>query len=117
MSLSDAQHIDTVRDFCFVERFSPNGDPRTITPPISNLRSRRRGYMGRTANGWFKLIRHLRDSGLEDDEIYQLYNTQVPSIAGEVDTSELTNLMGMPAYVADYTAMVTAMEALLATEP
>ena len=116
-TLSDAQHIDTVRDFCFVERFSPNGDPRTITPPISNLRSRRRGYMGRTANGWFKLIRHLRDSGLEEDELYQLYDTQVPSLAGEVDTSELTDLMGIPAYVADYTAMVTAMEALLATEP
>ena len=113
---SDQQHIDSVRDFCFMERFSPNGDPTSITPPIFNQNSRRRGYLTRTPNGWFKLIRRLNDQGVEQDEFYQLYNTAVPSIAGEVDPHELNDLMGQGNVMGDYAQVVSELEALLATE-
>jgi len=115
--VTDEQHILNERSFSFMERFSPNGDPRTIVPPVLNENSRRRGYIGRTAQGWFKLVRHLRDSGLEEDGFFHLYSGTVPSIASEVDPNELVDLVAVPAYAADYAQIKLEMEALLATEP
>lgn len=114
---TDEEHIDEVRDFCFVERFSPNGDPTQIAPPIDNLNSRRRGMMARTANGWFKIIRRLGDSGLEEDEFYQLYSGTVPSSASAVDPHELTDIFGDPTYLSDFVEVRDRLEQLLATEP
>lgn len=116
-SKSELEYIKTVRDWSFVERFSPNGDPRNITPPISNFSSRRRGFVQRVGDNWYKLIRKLQDDNTEGDEFYHLYNTQVPSVAGEVDPNELINLVSHPDYVRVYGLVKGKLEALLLTEP
>ncbi len=116
-SMSDLEHIKTVRDWSLVERFSPNGDPRLIVPPISNHNSRRRGYLSRVNDDWFKLIRKLDDNGFEEDEFYHLYSTEVPSAAGEVDANEQNDLIGHPDYVRVYGLVKQRMENVLSTEP
>ena len=113
----DLSHIEEVRDNCLVERFSPNGDPRLITPPLGPLVQLQRGYLGRTSQGWFKLIRSLEEDGTDRDELYWLYDTAIPSPAGAVDPFELHDLMGNTAFDADYTKLSNELEALLATEP
>ncbi|MFT7668522.1 MAG: arylsulfatase A-like enzyme [Planctomycetota bacterium] len=116
-TLDDLTYIKSVRDWSFVERFSPNGDPRLIMPPVDNLNSRRRGYTSRIGDNWFKLIRRLNDAGGETDELYHLYNTEVPSIAGEVDINELNDISGQAHYSRVYMLLVERLETLLATEP
>jgi hypothetical protein len=116
-TLSDAQFIRDVRPFSLVERFSPNGDPRTISPPIDNLRQRRRAFLGRTGQGWFKIVRKLGSSGQERDEFYRLYEGLVPTRSNAIDPYELQDLYGDPTYLSDYLFLRTQFEALLATEP
>ena len=116
----DANHHHRTRNHCLVERFSPNGDPRLITPPIGHLTHRRRGYLGRTPKGWFKLVRELGDDGQEHDELYHLYSELVPSRSNEVDPYELYDLLVGPSnfdFVTDYLQLRLELEALLATEP
>jgi arylsulfatase A-like enzyme len=116
-TLTDAQFVRDVRPFSLVERFSPNGDPRTISPPIDNLRQRRRAFLGRTGQGWFKIVRKLGSSGQERDEFYRLYEGLVPTRSNAIDPYELQDLYGDPTYLSDYLFLRTQFEALLATEP
>ncbi len=113
----DLTHIRQVRGSCLVERFSPNGDPRLIAPPLGPLTERRSGYLGRSERGWFKLIRTLREDGADQDELYWLYDSAVPSPAGAVDPFELHDLMGNATFLPEYLKLRAELEALLATEP
>lgn len=116
-TLSDAQFIRDVRPFSLVERFTPNGDPRNIQPPLSNLRQRRRAFLGRAGQGWYKIVRELGDDGQEHDEFYHLYDGLVPTPEGAVDPYELQDLRAVPAYQDEYLYLRNRLEALLATEP
>jgi len=116
-TIDDYDWIKTVRDWSFVERFAPNGDPADVMPPISNQSSRRRGYTTRIGEDWFKLIRKLGDDGFDYDEFYHLYSGDLPIVANEVDANEMNDLVNDPQYTRVYNIAVQRMEALLATEP
>ena len=117
-SKTDEQYLATVRSHSLVERFSPNGDPRAIAPPIDgNLRQRVRGFVSRTNRGWFKIVRRLTEGGQDRDEFYWLYDEAVPRRTSAVDPYERNDLRALPDFAGDYATIRSRFENLLGSEP
>jgi arylsulfatase A-like enzyme len=105
------------REFSYVERFHPGGDPRDILYAPGEMSKNyhwRRGFVLETDAGRFKLVRNLDENDDPDDKLFQLSDAS----GAEVDPWELEPLdLALDENRVRVELLREALDRLIASEP